>query len=57
MRDSLGRLLRQAKQLGLRTTSSNGMLLDDRRLGMLTGHTDVLAISLDGVPESHNRLR
>jgi MoaA/NifB/PqqE/SkfB family radical SAM enzyme len=54
----LGRLLRHAKDLGLRTTvTSNGMLLDERRLEMLAGCTDVLAISLDGVPESHNRMR
>ncbi len=56
--NSLGRLLRHAKGLGLRTTvTSNGMLLDERRLEMLAGATDVLAISLDGVPESHNRMR
>jgi len=54
----LGRLLMRAKELGYRTTvTSNGMLLDERRIAMLTGHTDVLAISLDGVPESHNRMR
>ncbi len=56
--NSLGSLLRIAKDLGFRTTvTSNGMLLDEKRLGMLTGCTDVLAISLDGVPESHNRMR
>jgi MoaA/NifB/PqqE/SkfB family radical SAM enzyme len=55
---ALGRLLRCAKDLGFRTTvTSNGMLLDKRRLAMLTGTTDVLAISLDGLPESHNRMR
>ncbi len=55
---SLGSLLRFAKDLGFRTTvTSNGMLLDKKRLGMLAGCTDVLAISLDGVPESHNRMR
>lgn len=54
----LGRLLHRAKELGMRTTvTSNGMLLDRRRLAMLRGCTDVLAISLDGVPESHNRIR
>ncbi len=54
----LGRLLMRAKDLGLRTTvTSNGMLLDDRRMEMLAGHTDVLAISLDGLPESHNKMR
>ena len=54
----LGRLLAHAKQLGFRTTvTSNGMLLDAKRMAMLTGCTDVLAISLDGTPESHNRMR
>jgi MoaA/NifB/PqqE/SkfB family radical SAM enzyme len=54
----LGDLLRLAKSLGMRTTvTSNGMLLREARLAMLAGYTDVLAISLDGVPESHNRMR
>jgi MoaA/NifB/PqqE/SkfB family radical SAM enzyme len=54
----LGKLLSHAKSLGLRTTvTSNGMLLEGRRLDMIAGVTDVLAISLDGVPESHNRMR
>ena len=39
------------------TVTSNGMLLNERRLAILAAHTDVLAISLDGVPESHNRMR
>jgi MoaA/NifB/PqqE/SkfB family radical SAM enzyme len=54
----LVQLLMHAKELGFRTTvTSNGMLLDQKRMAMLTGCTDVLAISLDGVPESHNRMR
>jgi Fe-coproporphyrin III synthase len=54
----LERLLWHAKGLGMRTTvTSNGMLLTGARLAALTGCTDVLAISLDGVPESHNRMR
>lgn len=54
----LGRLLRHAKELGMRTTvTSNGMLLTGARLAMLAGCTDVLAISLDGIPDSHNRMR
>jgi MoaA/NifB/PqqE/SkfB family radical SAM enzyme len=54
----LPRLLRHAKSCGMRTTvTSNGMLLDERRLQGLAGVTDVLAISLDGVPESHNKMR
>jgi Fe-coproporphyrin III synthase len=54
----LGMMLKHAKQLGMKTTvTSNGMLLSGSRLSMLAGHTDVLAISLDGVPETHNRMR
>lgn len=50
--------LTHARSLGFTTTvTSNGMLLDERRLAVLDGVTDVLAISLDGVPEAHDRLR
>jgi MoaA/NifB/PqqE/SkfB family radical SAM enzyme len=50
--------LAHAKGCGLTTTvTSNGMLLTRRRLDALAGHLDLLAISLDGVPESHNRMR
>jgi len=51
-------LLWHAKGLGMLTTvTSNGMLLTTARLAALVGCTDVLAISLDGVPQSHNRMR
>lgn len=51
-------LLSHAKSLGLLTSvTSNGVLLDARRLDMLTGVTDLLAISLDGMPATHNRMR
>ncbi len=54
----LGAMLRHAKTLGMRTTvTSNGMLLTSERLATITGHTDVLAISLDGTPASHDRMR
>jgi MoaA/NifB/PqqE/SkfB family radical SAM enzyme len=54
----LPQLLRRARDCGMRTTvTSNGMLLDQRRLDSLTGLTDVLAISLDGIPTSHNTMR
>jgi len=54
----LPRLLRHAKSCGMHTTvTSNGMLLDEKRLAGLAGVTDVLALSLDGVPESHNKMR
>ncbi len=51
-------VLQAAKAAGLRTTvTSNGMLLTERRLGELVGFVDVLAISLDGRPESHVAMR
>jgi MoaA/NifB/PqqE/SkfB family radical SAM enzyme len=51
-------LLDHARQCGMLTTvTSNGMLLDERRLETLHGVVDVLAISLDGVPASHNAMR
>jgi MoaA/NifB/PqqE/SkfB family radical SAM enzyme len=54
----LGELLRHAKFLGMRTTvTSNGMLLTKTRLAEIAKYTDVLAISLDGVPVSHDRMR
>ena len=37
--------------------TTNGMLLTRRLLESLRGRVDVLAISLDGVPDSHNRVR
>ena len=40
-----------------RTLTSNGMLLDGPRLDAITGRVDLLAISLDGVPGSHDALR
>jgi MoaA/NifB/PqqE/SkfB family radical SAM enzyme len=50
--------LEHARGHGLITTvTSNGMLLDERRLAMLEGAADLLAISLDGVPASHDRMR
>jgi Fe-coproporphyrin III synthase len=41
----------------LTTVTSNGMLLDERRVAVLNGLTTLLAISLDGMPESHNAVR
>jgi len=55
---ALPQLLRHAHDCGMHTTvTSNGMLLNAARLQQLAGATDVLAISLDGIPESHNRMR
>lgn len=54
----LPELLAQARALGMLTTvTSNGMLLDEARLELLAGKVSVLAISLDGMPESHDRMR
>lgn len=51
-------LLQHARDLGMATTvTTNGMMLDNRRLALLGGVTTLLAISLDGVPDSHNRMR
>jgi MoaA/NifB/PqqE/SkfB family radical SAM enzyme len=55
---ALPSLLTEARRHGLRTTvTSNGLLLDDRRIQLLSGHADFLAISLDGAPELHNYMR
>jgi Fe-coproporphyrin III synthase len=54
----LREVLQCAKSLGLRTTvTTNGYFLQPRRLEMLHDFLDVLAVSLDGPPELHNRLR
>ncbi|HEY0783622.1 MAG TPA: radical SAM protein [Thermoanaerobaculia bacterium] len=54
----LRELLDHAHACGMVTTvTSNGMLLDDHRLETLRGAVDLLALSLDGVPESHDRMR
>ncbi len=55
---SLTEALEHAHACGLVTTvTSNGMLLTERRLKALAGRADLLAISLDGVPASHNLMR
>ena len=54
----LPRLLQAARGLGLMTSvTTNGLLLDEARLGAIAPHLSVLAISLDGVPASHDRMR
>jgi Fe-coproporphyrin III synthase len=54
----LGDVLRHAHQCEMITTvTSNGMLLDERRLKLMLGAVDLLAISLDGIPASHNHVR
>ncbi len=54
----LRQLLDRSHDCGmLNTVTTNGMLLNSRRLEMLVGGVDLLAISLDGVPDSHNVIR
>ena len=54
----LAELLDAAHECGaLTTVTTNGMLLTRRHLDELVGRLDLLAISLDGPPESHNRMR
>jgi MoaA/NifB/PqqE/SkfB family radical SAM enzyme len=51
-------LLRTARSLGyLTTVTTNGTLLQTRRLEALAPHLSLLAISIDGVPESHDQMR
>jgi MoaA/NifB/PqqE/SkfB family radical SAM enzyme len=54
----LPELLAHARACQMRTTvTTNGMLLTERHLGRLRSCVDVLAISVDGVPTSHDRMR
>jgi hypothetical protein len=51
-------LLKHARTLGMQATvTSNGMLLTPRRLSELAGLVDVLAISVDGRPKTHEWMR
>lgn len=51
-------LLLQARSLGLLTTvTTNGMLLDAPHIAALQGAAGLVAISLDGKPASHDRMR
>lgn len=54
----LAALLAHARDIGLRTAvTTNGMLLTERRLNELTGLLDLIAFSIDGIPEAHNHIR
>ncbi|MCX6613487.1 MAG: radical SAM protein [Acidobacteria bacterium] len=54
----LPELLKLARSVGLVTTvTTNGMLLDERHLEWLKPDCNLVAISLDGEPESHNLMR
>jgi MoaA/NifB/PqqE/SkfB family radical SAM enzyme len=55
---SLAELLEAGRDAGMVTmVATNGMLLDARRLDVLRGRADLLAVSVDGVPASHDRVR
>src|SRR5712671_3178549 len=55
---SLRELLDEAHQNRcLTSVVTNGMFLSERKLEELRGSADLIAISLDGTPKSHNRLR
>ncbi|HEY0660165.1 MAG TPA: radical SAM protein [Lysobacter sp.] len=58
MYSGLESVLSHARSLGLRTTvTTNGFFTDHARFARLSDLVDVLAISLDGPPEVHNRIR
>ena len=51
-------VLKFARSLGMTVTlTTNGMLLTKAVVGQLTETAQLLAISLDGIPESHNQMR
>ncbi len=54
----IGELLDDARARGMRTTATtNGTLLTEERVAELVGRLDLLAVSCDGVPDSHDRMR
>jgi MoaA/NifB/PqqE/SkfB family radical SAM enzyme len=54
----LARLLAHARSLGLRTTvTTNATTLTPRRLAAVRDHLDLLAVSVDGPPDTHDRVR
>jgi MoaA/NifB/PqqE/SkfB family radical SAM enzyme len=54
----LPKLLQHIRKLAMITTvTTNGMLVDDRRAAMLREGAELVAVSVDGPPESHNRMR
>ena len=58
MFSSLAAVLERARSIGMITTvTTNGILLDRKRVNELGQLANFIAISLDGVEESHNRMR
>ncbi|HMC30743.1 MAG TPA: radical SAM protein [Candidatus Angelobacter sp.] len=51
-------VMKHARQLGMTVTvTTNGMLLNEQRAEQLAENAQLVAISIDGVPESHNHMR
>jgi Fe-coproporphyrin III synthase len=51
-------LLRAARAAGMRTTvTTNGVALTQRRIGLVRGLVDLVAVSLDGDQPTHDRIR
>ncbi|GAA1304739.1 radical SAM protein [Saccharothrix xinjiangensis] len=51
-------LLRSAREAGMRTTvTTNGVALSQRRIGVVRGLVDLVAVSLDGDRPTHDRIR
>ncbi|HLP88917.1 MAG TPA: radical SAM protein [Nostocaceae cyanobacterium] len=58
MYEHLPELLKQAHKSQMQTTvTTNGILLDEKHLEKLEGIVDAIAISLDGMPATHNKIR
>jgi Fe-coproporphyrin III synthase len=54
----LPQALQVARACGMTTTvTTNGMFLRSSKLAPLAEHVSLLAVSLDGVPQSHDRMR
>ena len=54
----LPRLLQHIRKLGMIVSvTTNAMLVNDARAAMLRQGANIVAVSVDGRPESHNRLR
>ncbi|MBW4721108.1 radical SAM protein [Saccharothrix obliqua] len=51
-------LLRSAREAGMRTTvTTNAVALTQRRIGLVRGLVDLVAVSLDGDQPTHDRIR
>lgn len=54
----LSRLVAHARRLGFAATvTTNGIALTQHKIELLAPHVTLIAISLDGVPQSHDRIR